>query len=117
MRSHRLSKEEIKEMLSLYQTGEISSVKLGKAYGIDHATLLYHAKKHGVMPRRNLTIRELRLPPKKKWIPKPRIPVVDKYADIFDYQERPSTRSYSSYFAEAMKRPAERHYMESYRLI
>lgn len=120
---------DLEEMLELRRKGW-SFKALGFKYGKDHTTMVHHCHRNNVHPegrefrkpkRRILKrIKPVKVVPKIEkpvWKPKPQEPKVDKYAEVYDYQERPSTRSYASYLKEALKRPVEKHYMDRYRLI
>jgi hypothetical protein len=120
------------ECAALYATGEWTSVTLGRKYGKDHSTILHHMKKLGIVPDPDATARRLERSPshrgKKMRVkfsakllkhhecqPKvKRAPVADKYAYLFAPDVINRGKTYAEYLAEALTRPAERHYHELY---
>lgn len=110
-------------MLELRKQGWSYSA-LGRRYGKDHTTILYHCEKANVAPEvpvviqktfKNEKIINVAIEPKEKEIPKPP-PKPDKYANIISPKEK-KLRSYASYLKEALRRPIERHYFNTERLV
>lgn len=87
---------DVEEMLELCKDGWSYS-ELGRRYGKDHTTILYHCRKHG--------IRAVGTPTEP---PKPH-----KYDYIFNESINPG-KSYKEYLAEAMERPDEKAYREKF---
>lgn len=128
---------DIEEMFSLRRAGWSYSA-LGRKYGKDHTTIMYHCNEHGVVPE--VPVKPFRNPVRafvkalekrrpfvwdketKKFIDpsqakiEPPAPKVDKYAEIISPKTK-KPRSYASLLKEAMRRPAERHYFQTETLV
>ena len=114
----------LEEMFELRRAGWSYSA-LGRKYGKDHTTILFHCEKHNVAPEMPLQARirpatasevveKIKLhqePPKAVQKPKE-----DKYANILYPKTKPG-RNYKSYLKKAMKDPVYQHYFQTERLV
>jgi len=87
------NKDELEQIFALRRQG-MTTVALGLLYNKDHSTIVYHCRKHGVVPL---------VPEKIKYIPPPKpVTKVGKYDHLFDSEcINKGKRSYRDYLIEA----------------
>lgn len=102
---------DIQEMLH-YRSLGMGFSELGRKYGKDHTTIIYHCKRYGVTPAvapPDLGTLEVvpsyePPPPREKY----------KYQHLLEEEDLNPGKTYKQYLAEALKRPVEKRYHEIY---
>ena len=103
----------LEEMLARRMAGATVS-ELGRAYGVDHTTIIYQCKKHGVGYKRELETEKIRRKARTATVPQ----AVKKTITLHPILERERINrglpSYAAYLAEAKLRDRQRKWEERY---
>ncbi len=59
MTKDRLTKEDLKDILSLFRSGKYKAIEIARKYGKDHSTIHHHLKKAGLLlkVKKNRTVK------------------------------------------------------------